>query len=70
MVLDNVDLLVNSKYTVAQNMDKATDIHELFFGRGAYPRTVQGGSKRTTNRNGKIDKGRQLKLGVDVTYCK
>ena len=30
MVLDNVDLLVNSKYTVAQNMDKATDIHELF----------------------------------------
>ena len=30
MVLDNVDLLVNSKYTIAQNMDKATDIHELF----------------------------------------
>lgn len=30
MVLDNVDLLVNGKYTIAQNMDKATDIHELF----------------------------------------
>ena len=30
MVLDNVDLLVNSKYTIAQHMDKATDIHELF----------------------------------------
>lgn len=30
MVLDNVDLLVNGKYTIAQHMDKATDIHELF----------------------------------------
>ena len=30
MVLDNVDLLVNGKYTIAQYMDKATDIHELF----------------------------------------
>ena len=30
MVLDNVDLLVNGKCTIAQNMDKATDIHELF----------------------------------------
>ena len=30
MMLDNVDLLVNGKYTIAQYMDKATDIHELF----------------------------------------
>ena len=30
MILDNVDLLVNGKYTIAQYMDKATDIHELF----------------------------------------
>lgn len=30
MVLDNVDLLVNGKYTIAQHMDKATDIHGLF----------------------------------------
>ena len=30
MVLDNVDLLVNGKYTIAQNMDKATDTYELF----------------------------------------
>ncbi|RKW54421.1 MAG: hypothetical protein D8H98_16260 [Prevotella sp.] len=30
MVLDNVDLLVNGKYTIAQHMDKATDIHRLF----------------------------------------
>jgi hypothetical protein len=30
MVLDNVDLLVNGKYTIAQHMDKAADIHGLF----------------------------------------
>ena len=30
MVLDNVDLLVNAKCTIAQHMDKATAIHELF----------------------------------------
>ena len=30
MVLDNADLLVNGKYTIAQHMDKATDIHGLF----------------------------------------
>ena len=30
IVLDNVDLLVNGKYTIAQYMDKATDIHGLF----------------------------------------
>ena len=30
MILDNVDLLVNGKCTIAQYMDKATDIHELF----------------------------------------
>ena len=30
MVLDNVDLLVNGKYTIAQHMDRATDIHGLF----------------------------------------
>ena len=30
MILDNVDLLVNGKYTITHHMDKATDIHELF----------------------------------------
>ncbi len=30
MVLDNVDLLVNGKPTIAQHVDKAKDLHDLF----------------------------------------